>query len=140
MGYTLALLTKLTQWFCFTVIISLLPLGFSAFRLSRQGETKTVPEILSSVLSQGDILIVGVAITGDGIGEIIATSKPIPTILEIIVGAACVLLIAFLSYCYADFSGDTTQTKPEIQFAVNTSLKLFLASVIISGICKLLTI
>ncbi|GBF81596.1 hypothetical protein AsFPU1_3014 [Aphanothece sacrum FPU1] len=59
----------------FTVIISLLPLGFSAFKFSRQGQIKTNIEIFRNVLSKGDILIVGVVIKGDGIGEIIATSK-----------------------------------------------------------------
>ena len=131
MEYTSSLLTKLTP---------LLLLGFSAFRLSRQGEIKSKREIVRNVLSNGDILIVGVAITGDGIGEIIAISKPIPPISQIIVGAACVLLIAFLSYCYADFSGDTNPSEEETQFAVNTSIKLFIASVVISGICKILAI
>lgn len=140
MESTSDLITKLTQWLCFTVIVSLLPLGFSLFRLSRQGEIKTNNNIFDSVLSKGDILIVGVAIVGDAIGEIISTTKQIPTVLEIIVGTVCVLLIAFLSYCYAEFSAEINQTNEETQFAVKTSIKLFIASVIISGICKALTI
>ena len=41
---------------------------------------------------------------------------------------------------HADFSEETTKSKEETLFAVNTSIKLFIASVIISGICKLLTV
>ncbi len=140
MDTTPDIITKLTQWLCFTVIISLLPLGFSFFRLSRQGEIKSNKQIIDSVLSNGDILIVGVAIIGDAIGGIISTNKDIPTVLQIIFGAMCVLLISFLSYCYAEFSAETNQTSEQSQFAVKTSVILFIASVITSGICKILTI
>lgn len=56
-----------------------------------------------------------------------------------IVISICIVLIAFLSYCYAEFSTESNQTQEETEFAVKTSLNLFIASVIISGICKALT-
>ncbi len=117
-----------------------MPLAFSLFRLGKESKVKTTKEVLDHVLSKGDILIVGVAIIGDAIGEIISSTKNISIILQIILGTISVILIAFLSYCYAEFSAETNQTTEETQFAVKTSLNLFIASVIISGICKALTI
>lgn len=140
MDTTPDIITKLTQWLCFTVIISLLPLSFSLFRLGKESKVKTTKEVFDHVLSNGDILIVGVAIIGDAIGSLISTNKDIPTVLQIIFGAMCVLLISFLSYCYAEFSAETNQTSEQNQFAVKTSVILFIASVITSGICKILTI
>ena len=77
---------------------------------------------------------------GDAIGEIISTNKNVPTVLQIVFGTMCVLLISFLSYCYAEFSAESNPTDEQNKFAVKTSVILFIASVITSGICKILTI
>ena len=134
-------LIKLTQWFCFTVIIALVPLGFSAFRLFLQEEVTTFTEVIAKILKAGELLIVAVAIDADAIGEIVTINQALPKLVTIPTVAACVLLIAFVSYGYAELSSSANVSKTEESrnFSIKISIYLFLASLLVSGFCKLIS-
>ncbi|MGK7933147.1 MAG: hypothetical protein AB4041_17180 [Microcystaceae cyanobacterium] len=133
-------LIKLVQWLCFTVIIALIPLGFSAFRLFVKEESTTFKEVIATILGAGELLIIAVAIDADAIGEIVTLKSNIPTLLVIPTVAACVLLIAFVSYGYTELSSVSIVSKTESKktSAIKISVYLFIASLLVSGFCKFL--
>ncbi|NHC33526.1 hypothetical protein [Scytonema millei] len=127
---------QLLLWFLFNVTIALLPFGFSVFRIKMEGREPTLEELFS----KGELLIVAVAIDADALGSIISNGQEFLT-WKIVSGAICMLFMLFACYGYAELSDTSFQRTPQVnQFASKASILLSTGSLLISGVCKILTI
>lgn len=128
---------KFARWVIFSVLLALVPLGFSA--LARW--TRKQPADLDSILSSGELLLVTVGIVGAAVGELIGTNRKRgwPT-TEIVAAGMSLLILAVCSLYFADVAAARAAAHV-VDGAVVTKVSLVLCStgVVSSAICVLLS-
>jgi hypothetical protein len=93
----MANLPKFSRWFIFTVLISLIPIGYAILKML----TFSKPFKLESVIGRGELLLISTAIGGGAIGEVIGTTKTHP-VLKIIAAGGCILTVLMSAMWFAD--------------------------------------
>ena len=121
---------KLTRWFIFSVLIALLPIGFTYVHLV----TDEKPASIAILLAHGELLLISVALAADAVGDLIAggTEK---AVRKIISGGGCVITVIFASFYFADVSS-RAQVNTGIVFEV--SIAIFIFTLVASASCKYL--
>lgn len=92
---------KLLIWFIFTVIFFLLPLVFNWLSVFIRGETSN----LIDLISDGDLMLIAVAINAAAIGETIEFgSQNTYNSREILAIGICMLTMVLASFLYSELS------------------------------------
>ena len=118
---------RMTRWFIFGVLISLIPLGVSYFmqKLDRRAPT------LGSLLEGGELLLISTTVAAGCIGELIPISRRKP-VEKLVAGGACMVVVLVATSCFAAVK---SRPSPDPSPIRTTSLWLFATAVLAGGGC-----
>lgn len=115
----------------FSVLISLVPVGFAYIALL----TDSKPANIIEMLSRGELLLITVALAADAIGDLIGRGN-VNIRQQLTAAGGCTVSVMFSSFYFAHVH-TTAPGNPTIVFYV--SMALFLITLVSSGYCKSLT-
>jgi hypothetical protein len=95
----MAIIEKLVKWIMFSVAVALLPLVFRFLQIVTRGQLPSIQDITS----QGELLLISGAMAAAALGEIIMSNIS-HSILKIISGGFCVIMLLISSFYYADIA------------------------------------
>ena len=135
------LLGKIIRWGIYTVLLALVPLTFSMFRLAIRGDDISLKESMFTVLSRGDLLLIAVILCGGAMGELSYAGRSYRVLKMVSAGGATIILL-FSAFLFADVSfaqltGDGMSMDHSL--VRETSIKVFCAAVVCSGSCVALS-
>ncbi|HEY0025278.1 MAG TPA: hypothetical protein VGB24_20355 [Longimicrobium sp.] len=118
---------RMTRWFIFGVLISLIPLAVSYFSLKLDRRAPT----LGGLLAGGELLLISTTVAAGCIGELIPVSRGKP-VEKLIAGGACMLIVLFSTSCFAAVK---SRASPDPSPIRATSLLLFASAVVAGAGC-----
>lgn len=123
-----------SQWFLFTVLISLAPLGCAYFIECSLSDTQCPPNLLQGMSSRGEFFIVAAAIMGDSLGDIFR--KHNDKGLKLLLGSIGIILLMLSCIFFGVLQGrESTAGNPEFVSGVSTAF-LF-TSIVCGSACKI---
>lgn len=126
----------LVQWIVFSVIIALSPILYNL--LKRIGTHKNVGVI--NISPRGELLLVSAAISASAIGKILLIGSTEASILKLIFGGSCVLMLMITSAWFADISTRTDLKENMNDKAISKiSIIIFFLTIFVSTVCVVLT-
>ena len=126
---------KLIHWMIFSVLLALVPLVFSAFRLFSRGNFSSLDASITDVLSRGELLLIAAILCAGASGEVFK-SGPSFRILKTISTGGAILLLLFSALYFADVTAlQLSGGHMDGSLIQQTSLQVFLASVVCSASC-----
>lgn len=131
------LFNRFIFWLIYTVVISLLPIGFHALQFINRGE----PVKLFNILSNGELLIISVGMAATAIGEALwrKSNNLVHNSLVLHIVGICFLLLIVSAFYYADVAAmNMAKNIVEEQVLVKNSLLLYLFTFISSSCCIVL--
>lgn len=120
---------RLVRWLVWGVGFSLVPLAFRALDSFRQFGDATWTDVLLNVSSDGEPLLVGVAISGAALGDLWGVSQG--RNWSHLLGGMTTIVLVFSAYWYADFVPSHQQPGT----ADGVTLTLFGLSAMCSFLC-----
>jgi len=125
------IIDRLMFWLIFTVVISLLPIGFHALQFINRAQSVQ----LYDVISNGELFIISVGMAATAIGE--ALSKRSGSSLVLFMVGICFILLIISAFLYADvaamnMANNTSSLK---QVLVTNSLLLYGFTFVCSTCC-----
>jgi hypothetical protein len=108
-----------SQWFLFTVLISLAPLLFSYFFECSTSVDQCPSSLLQGMSSHGEFFIVAASIMGDSLGDIFR--KHNDKGLKLMLGSIGVILIMLSCLFFGALQGQEAAGNPEFVSAVSTA-------------------
>jgi len=124
------MLERLTRWFIFSVLVTMVPLGFSFARRATEGQLAT----LNAVISHGELLLISVATCAVAIGELIASGSR-RSVLQVLAAGGCVITLISASLYFAYVSSTTS---PNAEVVTRTSVWIFAFGLLASAFCIML--
>lgn len=124
---------KLVRWALFGVVIALLPIAFSGFKILHRGEAFDH----SLLLSDGELLLVSAGIAAAAIGEIVASGAN-AKILKVVCGAGATALLMISSFSFADIASLSPTLSDGAAIAAE-SLWIFAFTVLSGASCIILS-
>jgi hypothetical protein len=121
-------MTALLKWLIFSVILAVIPIGFTYIHLLTDGKPPTLP----ALIAHGELALISFILAADAVGDLIASGKEKQK-RKIVCGGGCVLTAIAASLYFAHVSLNS-KADPNIVFSV--SLWIFGFAVIASGMCK----
>ena len=126
---------KVVRWLVFTVLLALVPIAFSIFRLSTRDGSIPLADSVGSVLSGGELLLIAAILCGGAAGELFGAG-PRFRVLKVLSSGAAILLLLFSAMYFADvtairLSGGTLDNV----LVQQTSVQVFFAAVVCSASC-----
>ena len=118
---------KLTRWFIFSVLVSLVPLAISwlGMRLDRK------PATLQVITARGELLLISTTIAAAAVGEVIAGGQDRAT-QKLLAGGSCMLAVLLSSLFFAAIQA---RHDPDPASVLSTSICLFAYTLLASGSC-----
>ena len=146
----------MSRWFFFSVLVSLIPLGFELIKIETRIVDSTPPTInaganpvpapveselqhlgdsLKSVLKGGELLLISVAIAAGAIGEVIGSERKRVT-LKIITTGCCVVVLLVCCFWFVDIStSERDGAQLNFKLIAAGSMAMFALTFISSGAC-----
>jgi hypothetical protein len=125
------LLSKLTRWVMFGVLIAIIPLAFAAFHAKLRGEHRT----LSDIIGHGELFLITVAIAAGGAGQLHGASTR-SRLLDILLGGFLMIVILLATYGFGDVSAaHHAGEQVDAAFVLRASRNLFVAGTVLSAVC-----
>lgn len=120
------IIRKLSHWLWFGLGLSLLPLGFVAWKI--MGHSPNMSNgVLEQVISHGELLLICMSTLGAAIGELISKETKWLTVRTWITGAALFLAL-FAAFSYSE----AATSKLDIKLLYTTSVNTFYATLIVA--------
>jgi len=125
------MIEKLTLWFIFRVLLSLVPILFTSVRILTTGGAHP----FGTAIERGELVLLAAAMCGGSVGLLIGSGATL-LISKIISGGAAIIILMFSSLYYADVSALYRAGVPvNLRRVRQTSLVVFIAGVVFSGAC-----
>jgi ABC-type glycerol-3-phosphate transport system permease component len=122
---------RLVRWFMFSVLIALIPILFNFIGVILDNQ----PISTARLFGKGELLLIAVAISGRGMGELIPSGMN-RAIVKIIVIGSNLIIISLASYGFAYTSAKISSgASPDPTTIARVSIGLFLSALIASGCC-----
>jgi hypothetical protein len=129
------MLSKVTRWFFFGVLIAVVPLAYSYENLV----IKLQPASVSKITSGGELLIVVWTLCAGAIGELFGNGPKLP-IPKIIAGGLCTIILVFSALLFGSIFEARVEQKPlDEQAILIASVSLFLGGVVTCTCCLALS-
>lgn len=125
---------RLIKWLIFSVMIALLPIIFNAIKMI----TRNNPIELEILFSNGELLIISVAIASAAVGELLGSGED-KIIVKYFAGGGCITIIALASLWFADISTSMRLGENLNKYFISAgSIVMFFLTLISAGSCKAL--
>jgi hypothetical protein len=127
---------RFAHWLVFSVFIALLPIFFNFIRFKINAESVT----LNTLFGRGEILLIAVAISGRGLGELVPTGTSWLTAKRLVIGINLIIIAtASFGFAHISFAHVSSSKVPiNLAFASWFSIITFFFAVFGSGFCILL--
>jgi hypothetical protein len=128
---------RFAYWLIFSVLVALLPIVFNMGKAYFYGE----PVILSSLLKNGELLIISVAIGADALGRIIegGSNQNILKLPRIVATGSCLCLVILSSLFFSLISTDFGNSPVDPERTSTVSMTIFFLTIITGGSCLYLS-
>jgi hypothetical protein len=123
----LTLPEKLTRWFIFSVLISLVPLITSYLGLLLDSRAAT----LQTVTGRGELLLITTTLAAAAIGELIPSGRDRGT-QKLLAGGSCIVIVLLSSLLFAAVQ---SRAHPNGALTLVLSVSLFCGTILASGSC-----
>ena len=129
------MIERLAKWLIFGILIALVPLLASW----TTGKLFGVGGSLVDLLAKGELYIITAALCAAGIGEVVGSTNEHKA-LRLIFGGFTTILLLLSALLFAAVSNqDILKQPPDPKIIFNTSISLYLAAVISSTFCSILS-
>ena len=126
------ILTSLARWLVFTVLLSLVPIGFSALQLLSRGIDLSLRESLHEVLGRGDLLLIAAILCGGATGELFASGTSY-RMLRIIAAGGAILILTFSAMLFGDLAAAQLSGQAVDSLHIERMSTWFFGAAVVSG-------
>lgn len=95
------LFEKLVRWCIFSVLLALVPIAFTALRLSTRTDSPPLAESVVHVLARGDLLLIAALLSARASGEILGSGASY-RVLKLIANGGATIILLFAALYFAD--------------------------------------
>ena len=129
------MLKQIIKWMIFSVLLAIVPLVTKwLFHLIAAN-----PTTFDELISHGELLLIGTALAGTALGEVILSHKQ-PGILTLCCGGGCILILIMGSMLFAYVSGAVlSEGTVNISIIQTISVWVYICAFVTSGSCIMCT-
>ena len=129
------LTAKLMRWLIFSVVLALVPLAFTALRLSTRGDSPSLLTCLLRAISRGELLLIAAILCGRSSGELVGSGTSYRISKTISAGGAVILLMLAALYFADVTAAQLSGQHIEAALVQKVSLILFVCGLFCSASC-----
>lgn len=123
--------SKVIRFVIYGVVVALLPIAIKCIHIVMYGEVLTLPAILSN----GELLLVTVALTAGGIGEVVSSGESLGA-TKLLAAGGCVIILVLSAAWFGQISASLTNSVAyDRSIVASGSLTIFILAFVSSLTC-----